>query len=105
MSDKRIVTPEDLGDGIVWNDATQKYEASLLFTDREVEANIPFNGIAFMFRQLKNANRLMVCTGIKLDGVWYGDAPDNYPFQNPFTGQLTSQEPAPVAQPAQTEQA
>ena len=84
MTDKRVVTPEDLGDGIEWNEQTQKYEAKLLFTDQEVTAEIPINGITFLYRQLKNANRAMVCTGIQLYGVWYGDAPDDEPFVDPF---------------------
>ena len=84
MTDKRVITPEDLGDGIEWNEQTQKYEAELLFTDREITAALPMNGIVLLYRQLKNANRAMVCTGIKLSGVWYGDSPDGVPFKNPF---------------------
>ena len=84
MIDLKIVTPDDLGEGIEWNEQTQKYEAKLLFTAREVTAEIPINGITFLYRQLKNANRSMVCTGIRFDGVWYGDAPDDEPFVDLF---------------------
>ena len=84
MKNVKIVTPDDLGEGIEWNEDTQKYEAELLFTDRTVQANIPINDMSFLFRQLKNANRVMVCTGIFLYGEWYGDAPDNGRFTNVF---------------------
>ena len=84
MKNVKIVTPDDLGEGIEWNEDTQKYEAELLFTDRTVQANIPINDMSFLFRQLKNANRVMVCTGIFMGGKWYGDAPDNGPFTDVF---------------------
>ena len=85
MKNVKIVTPDDLGEGIEWNEDTQKYEAELLFTDRTVKADIPINDMSFLFRQLKNANRVMVCTGIFSNGEWYGDAPDNEPFTDVFT--------------------
>ena len=84
MIDKRVITPEDLGDGIEWNEQTQKYEAKLLFTDRAITASIQNSGMTLLYRQLKNANRAMVCTGIKLYGNWYGDSPEGEPSRNPF---------------------
>ena len=87
MKNVKIVTPDDLGEGIEWNEDTQKYEAELLFTDHTVTAGIPINNTAFLFRQLKNANRVMVCTGIFLYGEWYGDAPDNEPFTDVFASE------------------
>ena len=84
MIDKRVVTPDDLGEGIEWNESTQKYEAKLLFTERYIEANIVINRVMFLFRQLKNADKSMVCPGIRLNGEWYGDAPDGEGFIDAF---------------------
>lgn len=33
MKDVKVITPKDLGDGIVWNDQTQKYEAIKIYKD------------------------------------------------------------------------
>ena len=33
MKDVKVVTPKDLGDGIVWNNQTQKYEAIKIYKD------------------------------------------------------------------------
>lgn len=92
MVDKRIVTPDDLGDGIFWNENTKKYEAisQISFTEREATVNLAINDMRLLFREVANSNRLMVATGINYNNVWYGDAPDNEQATNPFTNQPVS---------------
>lgn len=84
MTDRRVVTPEDLGEGIEWNEQTKQYEPKLLFTDRVYTFDFPINGITLVFRQLKNADRPMVCTGIFSRGVWRGDGPSGRAIVDPF---------------------
>lgn len=92
MKDVKVITPEDLGDGIVWNDQTQKYEAvsQVFFTEREATVDLMINGMQLLFREVANSNRTMVVTGVNYNNVWYGDAPDNEQATNPFTGQPIS---------------
>lgn len=95
MKDVKVITPEDLGDGIVWNAQTQKYEAisQVFFTEREATVDLMINGMQLLFREVANSNRVMVVTGVNFNNKWYGDAPDNEQATNPFTGQPIS---APV---------
>lgn len=84
MIDIKLITPDDLGEGIEYNPATKKFEPKVIFTDREATVPLYLNGIELLFRQLANSNRAMVMTGIKYNGTWWGDAPDDEPFVDPF---------------------
>lgn len=62
-------------------------KSNFILTDRE--ATVPINSIQqLIFRETENCNYPMVCTGILVDNVWYGDRPDEGKFTNPFTGQV-----------------
>ena len=62
-------------------------KSNLILTDRE--ATVPISAIQqLIFRETENCNYPMVCTGILVDNVWYGDRPDEGKFTNPFTGQV-----------------
>lgn len=97
MTDIKVVTPADMGASIALS-GEGKYEAisQVAFTEREATVDLLINGIQLLFRELANGNRDMVCTGIKYNDVWYGDAPDNETAQNPFTGKAILA-PKPVA--------
>lgn len=56
----------------------------VVFTEREATVDLQYNGIQFIFRQVANANRPMLMTGILYQGTWYGDSPDDEVFVNPF---------------------
>lgn len=56
----------------------------VVFTEREATVDLQYNGIQFIFRQVANANRPMLMTGILYQGTWYGDSPDGEAFVNPF---------------------
>lgn len=98
MADIKVVTPDDMGKSITLSGAG-KYEAisQVAFTEREATVDLPINGMKLIFRELANSNRDMVCTGIKYQGAWYGDAPDTETAQNPFTGAAVLQ-PQPITQ-------
>lgn len=97
MTDIKVITPADMGASIALS-GEGKYEAisQVAFTEREATVDLLINGIQLLFRELANGNRDMVCTGIKHNDVWYGDAPDNETAQNPFTGKAILA-PKPVA--------
>lgn len=97
MTDIKVVTPADMGASIALS-GEGKYEAisQVAFTEREATVDLLINGIQLLFRELANGNRDMVCTGVRHNDVWYGDAPDNEHAQNPFTGKAILA-PKPVA--------
>lgn len=97
MTDIKVVTPDDMGASLA-PDAEGKYQAisQVAFTEREATVDLLINGIQLLFRELANGNRDMVCTGVKYNDAWYGDAPDNEHAQNPFTGKAILA-PKPVA--------
>lgn len=58
------------------------------FTAREAVVNLLINDTQLLFRELEGSNRPMLLTGIKYEGVWYGDAPDGKQAINPFTNEV-----------------
>lgn len=66
-----------------------KIVSKLILTDRE--AIVPVSAISHLiFRETDNCDYPMLCTGILVNGVWYGDRPDDGQFTNPFTGQVVT---------------
>lgn len=84
--DKKIVTPDDMGTGLIYDDTAKQFKAvsQVVFTNKEATVNLLFNDIHLVFRQLANSNRPMLCTGVKYQGIWYGDSPDDAPATDPF---------------------
>lgn len=97
MKDAKVVTPSDMGDGIAWSETNKKFEAisQVFFTEREATVDLMINGVQLLFREVANSNRTMLATGVKFNDMWYGDAPDDTPATNPFTGQAISK-PVPL---------
>lgn len=58
----------------------------VVFTEKVATVDLQYNGIQFIFRQVANANRPMLMTGILYQGTWYGDAPNGQGFADPFAG-------------------
>lgn len=81
-----VITNKDL-DAKTSVEKNQKLTSNLVFTEKE--ATVPSNTVTqFLFRELDNSNQIMACTGIQVDGVWYGDGPDDVNYTNPFTSQV-----------------
>ena len=91
-----LVTHQDMGESLQIKE-NGKFEAvsQVFFTDREATVDLQLNGIQLIFRELANGNRPMLCTGVLYQGTWYGDAPDDAPATNPFTGEAVLQ-PKPM---------
>ena len=81
----KVVQDIDVDDVTARIDPQGKLESRLVFTDKEVTINLG-NGIQLIYRQLLSSNRTMVNTGVQFNGTWYGDAPDDQPYQDVFTG-------------------
>lgn len=69
----KIVTDKDLGEGLEIQNS--KLNAKLIFEDEEYE--VPRERIeALIFKRTKNAAKPFICTGVKVAGKWWGDAPE-----------------------------
>lgn len=89
MTEIKVITPEDLGRGLTFNTNTNQYEAisQISFTGREATVALLINDMELVFREVLGANRPMLLTGVKYNGTWYGDSPDDTPATNPFTNE------------------
>lgn len=69
----KFVTDQDLGEGLEITNT--KLNAKLIFEDEEYE--VPRDKIeALIFKKTKNAEKPYICTGVKVAGKWWGDAPE-----------------------------
>lgn len=85
--DKKVVTPNDMGTGLIYDDTAQQFKAvsQVAFQSNAATVDFMFNGIQLIFRQITNSNRPMVCTGVLYQGKWYGDSPNDKSYIDPFT--------------------
>lgn len=58
--------------------------SKIAFTNRDATVDLAYNGIKLLFRQVVGSSRPMVLTGILYQGEWWGDAPNNGKYKNPF---------------------
>lgn len=57
----------------------------LTFTGKTATVPIGTDGTELIFRNPVNSVLPMIATGVKYQGVWYGDAPSGQQFQDPMT--------------------
>lgn len=80
MIDLKIVTPDDIGEGIEFNPETKKFDVQfpsawgIEFSDEYMTVGIMGDGVQIMLRKIKGTE-LTVATGVHVWGTWYGDAP------------------------------
>lgn len=89
MIDLKIVTPDDMGEGIEFNPETKKFDVQLPstggieFSDEYMTVDIMGDGVQIMLRKIKGTE-LTVATGVQMWGTWYGDAPAGIEPERPF---------------------
>lgn len=90
--DKKVITPNDMGTGLIYDDTAKQYKAvsQVVFRKGGATVDLLLNDMQLIFRELANSNRSMICTGVKYQGQWYGDAPDDTEFNDPFKGGTSS---------------
>lgn len=81
---KHIVAIDDLGAGIKYNPETKKVESNVLFGTRTATVDLMINGIQLVFREILNSDGKICPTGVRVNGAWYGDSPNDEPVNSPW---------------------